>query len=85
MPFLFLSIEHSAFKVLILLRVSLSNAAPAIEPLLSFEVFNLVALIEEMCFKIYMLRFSTILSISIKSRISVLIYTGHCPMSALII
>ena len=46
-PFLFLSIEHSAFKVLILLGVGLPDAAPAIEPFHMFEVFNLVVLMEE--------------------------------------
>lgn len=46
-PFLFLPIEHSAFKVLILLGISLSDATPAIEPFHSFKVLNLVVLIEE--------------------------------------
>lgn len=45
--FLFLPIKHTSFKVLILLGVGLSDAAPAVEPLHSFEVLNLVVLIEE--------------------------------------
>ncbi len=46
-PFYFLPIEHTAFKVLILLGVCPPDSAPAVEPFNSFEVLNLAVLMEE--------------------------------------